>query len=499
MAKGKHPPEDWLYPKIWEYFAQHGHGDREMAKAILADIDKEESFRGKNYTMSESGSYRIRKTLGLKGTRQQKKEPGAYDNVPQIITKLRPAYPNMGARSLVVLLRWDHGVKIPEKDVADILKQMEPEKVAARYGHRFKRSRFYSAGVMEILSFDQHDKWKYYGLYLHLGMDPYTGRLHWNKIWWTNRNTALVTSYYLGAVRRQNTMPLLTFSDTGRENNGIAKCHSTMRQRLDPSLRGTIQHKWFYDKMNIKSEISWGRLRRGWATGFEMLLDQGEIHGIIDFPRRDPIETFLFRWLFVPYLQNELDVWTKRQNGSMRRAYKHKILPHGIPDEIHENPGKFRGQSFAVHVDNNLLDEMEALWAPPDNPVFELTSRSFHARVQQLYTDIGCPTIEYASIWNVFEELKDRLERELQDGDREAVATEFRTLEQNFEQDADLVDVALPGENSEDDPFFDDRLFSDDEQDDIDDDEAEYEIELTEDEDASDEDEVEDYLTQQRT
>jgi hypothetical protein len=139
---------------------------------------------------------------------------------------------------------------------------------------------------------------------------------------------------------------------------------------------------------------------------------------------------------------------------------------------------------------------MEALWAPPDNPVFELTSRSFHARVQQLYTDIRCPTIEYASIWNVFEELKDRLEQELLDGDREAVATEFRTLEQNFEQDTDLVDVALPGENSEDDLFFDDRLFSDDEQDDIDDDDAEYEIELMEEEDASDEDEVEDYLTQ---
>ncbi|KAJ7687796.1 hypothetical protein B0H14DRAFT_2653677 [Mycena olivaceomarginata] len=435
-----------------------------MAKAIQADINKEEGFRGKNYTMCPQ-VYLIFGILRLKGTRRQKKEPGAYDNVPQIITKLRPAYPNMGARSLVVLLRWEHGVKIPEKDMADILKQMELEKVTARYGRRLKRSRFYGAGVMEILSFDQHDKWKYFGLYLHLGMDPYTA------------------------------MPLLNFSDTGRENNGIAKCHSTMRQRLDPSPRGTIQHKWFYDKMNIKSEISWGRLRRGWAMGFEMLLDQGEIRGIIDFSCRDPIETFLFRWLFIPYLQNELDVWTKQQNGSMRHAYKHKILPHGIPDEIHKNPSKFRGQSFAVHVDNDLLDEMEALWAPPDNPVFELTSRSFHARVQQLYTDIRCPTIEYASIWNVFEELKDRLEQELLDGDQEAVATEFRTLEQNFEQDTDFVDVALPGENSEDDLFFDDRLFSDDEQDDIDDDDAEYEIELTE-EDASDEDEVEDYLTQ---
>ncbi|KAJ7822909.1 hypothetical protein B0H14DRAFT_3875396 [Mycena olivaceomarginata] len=299
MAKGKHPPEDWLYPKIREYFAQHGHGDREMAKAILADINKEESFRGKNYAMSESGCYRIHKTLGLKGTQQQKKEPGAYDNVPQIITKLRPAYLNMGARSLVVLLRWEHGVKIPEKDVADILKEMEPEKVAARYGRRFKHSSFYSAGVMEILSFDQHDKWKYYGLYLRLGMDPYTGRLHWNKIWWTNQNTALVTSYYLGAVCRQNTTPAAR----------VMALPNVIRPCVNDSI--------------------------------PLYVGPYSTNGFIDFPRRDPIEIFLFHWLFVPYLQNELDVWTKRQNGSIRRTYKHKILPHGIPDEIHENPGKF--------------------------------------------------------------------------------------------------------------------------------------------------------------
>ncbi|KAJ7073701.1 hypothetical protein C8F01DRAFT_1467 [Mycena amicta] len=146
--------------------------------------------------MSISGCYRIRGLLGLKGTHQQKKEPGAYDNVPAIIQNLRPAYPHLGARAMTDVLRWEHGIKIPEKDLLDILKELEPEAVAGRKGARFNRSRFYSAGVMEILSFDQHDKWKRFGLYLHLGMDLYTGYLHWTKIWWTNRNTALFCTAY---------------------------------------------------------------------------------------------------------------------------------------------------------------------------------------------------------------------------------------------------------------------------------------------------------------
>lgn len=66
------------------------------------------------FFVSASGCYRTRGVLGLLGTRQQKSGPGVYDNVPQIIMSLRPAYPNMGARSMVVLLRWEHGIKIPE-------------------------------------------------------------------------------------------------------------------------------------------------------------------------------------------------------------------------------------------------------------------------------------------------------------------------------------------------------------------------------------------------
>jgi hypothetical protein len=82
------------------------------------------------------------------------------------------------------------------------LRLTEPEAVAFRKQKRFRRKRFWAAGVMDILTCDQHDKWKRFGLWLHLGLDPYCGRLAWLKVWWCNRNPRLIASYYIEAGRK---------------------------------------------------------------------------------------------------------------------------------------------------------------------------------------------------------------------------------------------------------------------------------------------------------
>lgn len=55
---------------------------------------------------------------------------------------------------------------------------------------------------MDILTVDQHDKWKRFGLWLHLGLDPFAGHLAWLKVWWNNQNPRLITSYYIEAGRK---------------------------------------------------------------------------------------------------------------------------------------------------------------------------------------------------------------------------------------------------------------------------------------------------------
>ena len=77
-------------------------------------------------------------------------------------------------------------------------------------------------------------------------------------------------------------VPLMTQSDAGSENNGVANSQTTIRQTVDPSLNGTLQHKWMPKLMNIKSEGNWSLLRRDFTPGFENLLDQGVNNGWYD-------------------------------------------------------------------------------------------------------------------------------------------------------------------------------------------------------------------------
>lgn len=45
---------------------------------------------------------------------------------------------------------------------------------------------------------------------------------------------------------------------------------------------------------------------------------------------------------------------------------------------------------------------MEALYAPPDHPVFELVPPAFHEHVSNLYAAIGRPEVTIETFWDIF-------------------------------------------------------------------------------------------------
>lgn len=77
-------------------------------------------------------------------------------------------------------------------------------------------------------------------------------------------------------------MPLLTQSDPGTENFGIANSQSTLRQMLDPDLAGTMQHIHSRKHGNKKPEVFWAGLRRRFMPAIEQLLSEGLEQGIYD-------------------------------------------------------------------------------------------------------------------------------------------------------------------------------------------------------------------------
>jgi hypothetical protein len=88
------------------------------------------------------------------------------------------------------------------KTLNNFFKSVEPEAVKHRKYQRFRRKRFWSAGIMDVLTLDQHDKFKRFGLWFHVGLDPFPGRICWLRVWWSNRNPKIIGKYYLDAARQ---------------------------------------------------------------------------------------------------------------------------------------------------------------------------------------------------------------------------------------------------------------------------------------------------------
>ena len=95
----------------------------------------------------------------------------------------------------------------------------------------------------------------------------------------------LKSSFFIFLLNFLVDIPLITQSDPGSENYGIANAHTMLRHLHDPGLAGTVQHRWMRSKKNVKPEITWSQLRRRFSPGFEDLLDIGVNEGWYDMTR----------------------------------------------------------------------------------------------------------------------------------------------------------------------------------------------------------------------
>ncbi|KAI0366367.1 hypothetical protein BV20DRAFT_1124273 [Pilatotrama ljubarskyi] len=384
------PPEDALKGPLTYYYTL-GLMDAKIAELCRGHFDTAV------YGLSGTTVKRMRKMWDLKKTRQQ---DHTLESIHPYALAIKSRFPQRGAQGLVYALRVTYNIQAPIQLVREWLNLVEPDAVKARRHRKFKRHRFWAAGVNDMWTFDQHDKWARFNLFLHGCVEPVAGQIKWLKIWWNNSNPRLITSYYLESARKLGAIPLITQSDPGTENFGVANAHTYIRHALDPSLADTLQHRWMRSHMNIKPEILWSILNRDWKPGFEATLQYGVDQGWYD-PNND-LETFVFRWLAIPWLQAELDTWAAQFNSTPRRASKHKVLPHGIPDLIAQKPEDFNVRDFKIPVPSALLDAVAEEWAPANHPIFQCVPPDIEGRLVEALEALGRPVVTSDTFWVVY-------------------------------------------------------------------------------------------------
>ncbi|KAG6372510.1 hypothetical protein JVT61DRAFT_7616 [Boletus reticuloceps] len=376
-------------------------------KQMITELQKH--FDTNQYGLGRTKFIEIREQLGLLHTRKQGHTP---ESIREVMIKLREAYPNAGIRDMISLLFHEYQLSVSRRVVETYFVTYEAHLIRQRKARRLQRRRFWAAGVNDIWAVDQHDKWLHFGLVLHTGIEPFSGRILWIKVWHSNRNPQLILSYYLetisdfGCAYNSNggdnshhtdspnltDIPMVTQSDPGTENFGIANAQTMLRQMHDPSLAGFVQHRWMRTKKNIMPEIAWSQLRKRFTPGFEDLLNQGVDAGWYD--PDNTLQLMLFRWLFIPWIQNELDRYKHHINNTRKRRDRNTILPHGVPMMIHTSAEDYGALDFK-YAANRLQYHGKQL---------NITL------IDECYALLGLPAVHRCSIWTIYLQLLEHLQ-----------------------------------------------------------------------------------------
>ncbi|KAG2357179.1 hypothetical protein BDR07DRAFT_1298436 [Suillus spraguei] len=198
-------------------------------------------------------------------------------------------------------------------------------------------------------------------------------------------------------------MPMVTQSDPGSENFSIANAHTMLCQWHDPMLEGTLQHHWMCTKKNVMLEITWSQLWHRFTLGFETYLDHGVESGWYDFG--NTLQHLIFRWVFIPWLQRELDGYKDHINNTAKRCDRNKVLPHGVLNLIYNSAHDFGVLDFKVLLiacvwivlEPGAIDHVRDTYIDPNNAVFNLVPQGFGDFIQHCYEELGRPLVNRQS------------------------------------------------------------------------------------------------------
>ncbi|KAJ3526678.1 hypothetical protein NM688_g8230 [Phlebia brevispora] len=391
------PPDDLIRPLVEQYVAR-GFKNRQIVAMLIRDGVYDTS----KYSLSVDVLKKKRSRWRLRSTRG---ENHTLETVAGPIERVRTRFPSIGSHLMKDYLREEEHIQVSRELIMTYMRLNHPDDVERRRANRLIRRQFWCVGVNDIWMMDQHDKWRKWELFLHIGVEPMSSLILWLTIWWTNRNPRVTCSYYLDTVKRHGKiLPLLTQSDPGTENNGIANAHTMLRHKMDPSLEQSLQHRFVGGKRNIKPEIHWRLLRQSWTPGFEDVLNEGFNRNIYD--PDDALQRLVFHYIFIPWLQRELDTYVARFNDRSPRKDRKKLLPLGRPIEIFEHPESFGTLDFAIQgVDDEYIEEVRTQFANPEDSVFDLVPPRFAMLAAEHYGDAGVPEVNRENAWDIYLDL----------------------------------------------------------------------------------------------
>uniref|UniRef100_A0A7M5WYV8 Integrase core domain-containing protein n=1 Tax=Clytia hemisphaerica TaxID=252671 RepID=A0A7M5WYV8_9CNID len=272
----------------------------------------------------------------------------------------------LGYRALNNKLRLYHDIKVPRNLVADVVFDLDPEGVAARNVKKKKRKAkipFVADGPGWVFSLDGHDKLmgfqnSTFPLAIYGCLDCFSRKLMFIKVWDSNSNPLTIAKFYMEYLVNSKEMPRFLRIDRGTETGDMGTIHTYLIDK----------HGNFADPTDsvVYGPSTSNKIERWWRDLHERmeLFIKQQLRGLLhsfDYDPTSELDRDCMKFIFIPVVQRECDIFANLWNSHRIRAQKDLELPTGVPNHIFACPEQFGCEKKLVDVSEESLIEVGQL------------------------------------------------------------------------------------------------------------------------------------------
>ncbi|KAI6021964.1 hypothetical protein EDC04DRAFT_2901055 [Pisolithus marmoratus] len=97
----------------------------------------------------------------------------------------------------------------------------------------------------------------------------------------------------------------------------------------------------------------WSQLHWHFTPSFKSVLEHGVYKGWFDV--NNTLQLMIFRWIFIPWLQAELNAYQDHVNHTAKWCNCNKVLPHSVLELIFSSPQDYGALDLKFMVDRAAL------------------------------------------------------------------------------------------------------------------------------------------------
>ncbi|XP_069617848.1 uncharacterized protein [Ranitomeya imitator] len=316
---------------------------------------------------------RILQKLGLKRRSDERSISTIFSAVKVELQHWSPA---KGIRAMHRRIRDERKIQpCYRNDVNQAMKQFDATGLRMRTPGKCKieRKNYFSKGPNDVWHIDGNDKLKFYGIWVHLGIDGFSRRIIWLQAGTSNRKPGFIARYYLDAVIRENGCPQLVRADRGKENKLVALLQTSFRQRHCDSLAGINSFRYGKSVHNQRAECFNSYLKKSWICLWQERFEKMVGSDILDIS--NPVHIHCLQFSFLQLIQNELKLEAMEWNNHNIRKQRGVVGPFGKPELLYYSPPEGSNNQLQ-RVDKDLLEYATNYCGDADEP-FQVGNKSF--------------------------------------------------------------------------------------------------------------------------